>query len=77
MLTCTSSGGPVTGVMWQRGGEYETRFQASKLVTNTSLAAYNNSLLLNADPDSVIGIYTCLVWNYRGISGQVALELQG
>ena len=42
-LTCTSTGGPATEVVWLRNGVAETRFQESQLVTSTMSATYSTS----------------------------------
>lgn len=77
LLVCTSTGGPVTEVVWQRDGVSETRFQGSKIITDTVSAAYTNTLLLNQEPEAVIGTYTCSVRNSRGSSATSMLELEG
>ena len=46
----------------------ETRFQGSQVITNTVSAAYTNTLLLNGDPETVVGTYSCSVSNLRGTS---------
>ena len=76
VLTCTSTGGPVTEVLWERDGMPETRFQGSKVITNTVSAAYTNTLLLNGEPEAVVGNYSCSVSNSRG-SSVLASELRG
>ena len=55
----------------------ETRFQESKVITNTVSAAYTNTLLLNGDPETAPGNYSCSLRNQRGISNESTLELQG
>ena len=76
-LTCTSTGGPATEVVWQRNGVAETSFQESQLVTNTMSATYSNTLLLNRAPEAVVGSYGCSVRNSRGSSDVALLELWG
>ena len=46
----------------------ETRFQGSKVITNTVSAAYTNTLLLNGEPETVVGTYSCSVSNSRGVT---------
>jgi hypothetical protein len=77
LLTCTSTGGPVTEVEWQMDGVVGTDFEESKIVTNTVTAAYSNTLLLNGQPDAVVGNYSCLVRNLRGSSATSQLQLNG
>jgi hypothetical protein len=77
LLICTSTGGPVTEVEWERDGVAETGFQGSKIVTNTVTAAYTNTLLLDGQPENVIGDYSCTVRNSRGPSTTLMLELSG
>ena len=54
----------------------ETRFQGSKVITNTGSAAYTNTLLLNGGPETVVGNYSCSVSNSRGVS-TVSMGLVG
>ena len=68
VLTCTSTGGPVTEVVWQRDEMPEIRFQGSQVITNTESAAYINTLLLDGEPETVVGNYSCSVSNSRGVT---------
>ena len=65
-LTCTSSGGPATTVTWRRNCLALSDFVQNQVVTNTELATYENTLMLNGA--NIDGVYTCSVKNNRGYS---------
>ena len=52
-------------------------FPNSQYVSDTVEATYLNSLLLNGEPESVIGEHSCQVANPRGETQVLTLQLQG
>ena len=78
VLTCVSTGGPATEVEWWRNGVTETSFPISQMVSNTVTSTYANTLLLNGEPVTVIGNYSCAVTNTRGTTIATShVELRG
>ena len=65
-LTCTSSGGPATTVTWRRNCLVVQNSVQNQLVTSTTSATYENTLILNGA--NIDGVYTCSVKNSRGYS---------
>ena len=67
-LTCTSTGGPATTVVWRQNcviiQESDSNYMQSQTVINTQTANYNNTLKANATISD--GVYTCSVSNSRG-----------
>ena len=69
-LSCTSTGGPATTVIWRQNcviiQESDSNYMQSKTVTNTQTATCNNTLKANATISD--GVYTCSVSNSRGFA---------
>ena len=70
-LTCTSTGGPATTVVWRQNciilQESDSNYMQSQTVTNTQTATYENTLrVVGANATISDGIYTCSVSNSRG-----------
>ena len=69
-LTCISSGGPPTQVVWRKNcavlPNNDTSSQ-NRVVTDAQRATYNNTLVIPSDN----GVYTCSVTNIRGYSNGV------
>ncbi len=63
-MTCTSTGGPVTALTWNRsGGSYSQ----SKIIVDTVSATYHNLLYISGNTLSdYTGIFNCTVSNSRG-----------
>ena len=70
-ITCTSTGGPATDVIWSKdnvnirltmGGLYEH----SQIIITTSRATYENRLRIVDKSSEAAGNYTCQVTNSRG-----------
>ena len=80
-ITCTSTGGPATDVIWSKdnvnirltmGGLYEH----SQIIINTTSATYENRLRIVDKSSEAAGNYTCKVTNLRG-SMNGSLYIQG
>ena len=69
-LTCTSTGGPATSVVWRQNciilqAVNDTNYVQNQTVTSTLTATYENTLEINNTTGSD-GVYTCSVSNSRG-----------
>ena len=68
-LTCTSTGGPATTVVWRQNciilQQNDTNYVRNQVVTSTLTATYDNTLEINNATGSD-GVYTCSVSNSRG-----------
>ena len=74
-LTCTSTGGPVSEVVWTRDGEPVTAdYTLSQTVTDTLTGTYEN-VLRAANISDLMGNFSCTVSNSRGSSTSVTLSL--
>ncbi len=64
ILTCISTGGPVSNLTWNRiGGSYSQ----SKIIVDTVSATYHNLLYISSNTLSdYTGTFTCSVSNSRG-----------
>ena len=68
-LTCTSTGGPATFVIWRQNciilQQNDANYVQNQVVTSTLTATYENTLEIT---NSTIGdgVYTCSVGNSRG-----------
>ena len=80
-LVCTSTGGPVTTVLWSKENssgitndpEY---YEQSMAIISTTTATYESRLrILNKSSEST-GDYTCMVSNSRGSSAQ-SIHIEG
>jgi ribosome recycling factor len=80
-ITCTSTGGPATDVIWSKdnilnigltmGGLYEN----SQIIINTSSATYENRLRIVEKSSKAAGNYTCKITNPRGsINGSIYIQ---
>ena len=65
-LNCTSTGSPATTVTWRRdgmvlssGGQYEM----TQTLLNGATATYVNILVVSGTPSSLLGVYSCDIWN--------------
>ena len=72
-IICTTSGGPVTTIEWNKDGARLTPdglvYQASQLIQDQATALYENKLsFVSLRSESLSGIYTCQVENLRGTS---------
>ena len=70
-LTCTSTGGPTTTVVWRQNcvilQESDSNYMQSQTVINTQTATYENTLrVVGANATISDGVYTCSVSNSRG-----------
>ena len=70
-LTCTSTGGPATTVVWRQNcvimQESDSNYTQSQNVINTQTATYENTLrVVGANATFSDGVYTCSVSNSRG-----------
>ncbi len=70
VVTCVSTGGPVTDLTWnRRGGSYSQ----SKIIVDTSSATYHNLLYISSSTLSdYTGTFNCNVSNSRGIASSVS-----
>ena len=68
-LTCTSTGGPATAVVWRQNcvilQQNDTNYVQRQTVTSTLTATYENTLEISNSTLSD-GVYTCSVSNSRG-----------
>ena len=79
-LTCTSSGGPATTVVWTKDGQ-ELKFGGSsfsqvQVVNNTINSTYLNILKASMTSD-LVGMFSCRVVNDRGTSNTSSKLLGG
>ena len=78
-LSCTSSGGPATNVLWTRNclavGSDDPSFEQTQIVTDTANAVYLNKLTIIAGATD--GAYGCSVSNSRGASGSMETGVGG
>ena len=70
-LTCTSTGGPATTVVWRQNcvivQKNDSNYMQSQTVRNTQTASYENTLrVVGANATISDGVYTCSVSNSRG-----------
>ena len=66
-LTCTSTGGPITTIVWKRNEAHLTEYDMIQRIEDVGSATYVNTLSLNEEhPNDVIGLYECSVSNSRG-----------
>ena len=65
-LTCTSTGGPPTSVIWRKNGApvNSSLYQQSQRVVSTETATYENVLFSN-DISNFIGTFKCEIDNVR------------
>ncbi len=78
MLTCTSTGGPATTVLWSKdNGLLKANgvfFKQSQFIVNTGLATYENKLDIRSR-DHIYGLYRCEVRNVKGMaSGELRVS---
>ena len=80
-ITCTSTGGPATDVIWLKnninitltmGGLYEH----SQIIINKTTAIYENRLRIVDKSSEAAGTYTCSIINSRGGMNE-SLYIQG
>ncbi len=68
VVTCISTGGPVTKLTWNRRGE---SYSQSKVIVDTASAMYHNLLYISSNTLSdYTGIFSCTVRNSRGSSSR-------
>ena len=69
-LTCTSTGGPATTVVWRQNciiiQQNDTNYVQNQVVTSTLTATYENTLEITNSTISN-GVYTCSVGNSRAM----------
>ena len=83
-ITCTTSGGPATDVIWFKDNNIikismtsiEDLYECSQIIINTINATYENRLRIVDKSSKVTGTYTCEVTNPRG-SRNESLYIQG
>ena len=78
-LTCISTSGPATYVIWERDGNIlvvdGVAYRQTQTVTDATTATYHNVLTIAQSVTSIYGEYRCTVGNARGISS--GLEVTG
>ena len=78
-LTCISTSGPATNVIWERDGNIlvvdGVAYRQTQTVTDATTATYQNVLTIAQSVTSLYGVYRCTVGNARGTSS--ALEVRG
>ena len=79
-LVCTSTGGPVTTVVWSKdsnsGIKNDQYYEQSVIIINTATATYESRLRILNKSSELTGYYTCTVSNSRGSSNQ-SMPLEG
>ena len=75
-VTCASTGGPATSVIWNRSGP---TYKNSKRIVNTIQARYINTLTVPSSEEltDATESFTCLVSNSRGNSSKTLSLYQG
>ena len=72
-LTCISSGGPVSTVIWMKNNEILTidgiNYQQTQTLIDSAQATYKNILFFD-NAANLIGYFTCTVQNTRGNSSK-------
>ncbi len=77
MLTCLSSGGPVSSVEWTKDGvTISTGYNLTQTLTNVATAIYTN-VLRASDIADLVGNFTCTVSNGREPSDTAEIALNG
>ncbi len=74
-LSCVSTGGPATSVLWSRdnvtlpvdGSSYEQ----SQIILDTGLATYDSKLTIKLSSNQTYGLYRCQVSNIKGMDSAV------
>ncbi len=75
IVTCVSTGGPVTNLTWNRSGE---SYSQNKIIVDTSSATYHNLLSISGNtPSDYTGIFSCTVSNSRGTTYMTTTEFKG
>ena len=78
-LTCISTSGPASYIIWERAGTTLTvdgiTYRQTQTVINATTATYQNILTIAQSVSSIYGVYRCTVGNARGTSS--ALEVRG
>jgi hypothetical protein len=76
-LTCTSTGGPPTTVIWRKNGVpvNVSLFEQSQRLVNAESATYEN-VLYDDDIANFVGSFTCGISNVRGTVVET-VELNG
>ena len=76
-LTCTSTRGPPTTVVWKKNRipVNTSLYQRSQRLVDAERATYEN-VLFNDDVANFVGSFTCEVSNVRG-TDEVTVELNG
>ena len=82
-ITCTSTGGPASEVIWSKDNKSismafneEGLYEHSQIIINTISAAYENRLRIVDKSSKAAGTYTCEVTNSRGSTNE-RLYIQG
>ena len=76
-LTCTSTGGPASEVVWTRNGQpIGSSYTQTQTITNTMEGTYDNVLWAN-DVADLVGEFICTVTNDRGTSNTGTIRLTG
>ena len=78
-LTCVSTGGPATTVMWMKDNQILQTdgpiYRQEQRITDSDNATYENSVYA-ADAANLVGVFTCIVENARGMS-KMSLSTNG
>ena len=81
-ITCTSTGGPATDVIWSKDNtnistaSNKDFYEQSQVIKNTVSATYENRLRIVDKSSKAAGTYTCEVTNSRGSINQ-SLYIKG
>ena len=68
-LNCTSVGSPATTVTWSRDGTVLARgeqYEMIQMLQDGTTATYENILVVTGIPSTLLGVYSCSIWNDIG-----------
>ena len=68
-LNCNSMGSPATTVTWSRDGTVLARgeqYEMTQILQDGTTATYENILIVNGTPSTLLGIYSCNIRNDIG-----------
>ena len=80
-LTCISTSGPATYIIWERDGIRLVvdgiAYRQTQTVINATTATYQNVLTIAESMSSIYGVYRCTVGNARGTSSALEVLVRG
>ncbi len=80
-VNCTSTGSPATSVLWTKDGQLisaeEGVYDETQVLFDATTATYFNLLTVYAEPEDILGQYTCSVNNSIGIAATESITFEG